>query len=383
MALRPFHSAANRRIISALGEELGNPFMRFIRKTHYGQDINLFQHNGQRFWYGLLALAVLLAPLALDRFHLGELAFVCIYAIAGVGLMLLVGYTGLVSLGHAAFLAIGAYTHAYLLHQGWPLPLALAAATGLSAAVGGLVGIPVLRMTGIYLAVATLAFAVIVEEVVTDWEAVTGGFRGMPVPKAEFLMDFSAPAPFYYLCLFLLALCLLAARNWLRSPTGRAMAAVRDSETSAQSMGIHLARTKSLAFAISAAFTGLAGGLYAHRLSYLSPEAFTLNESILLLLMVVVGGLGSLHGVIFGALFVGLLPQAIALLKDLAPPALGQLPGLQPGIFGLILILFLIYEPQGLYGRWRKIRLYFEEFPLYRKATYKRQKSFLKTERLR
>ena len=357
--------------------------MRFIRKTHYGQDIDLFQHNGQRFWYGLLAAAALLAPLVLDRFYLGELAFVCIYAIAGVGLMLLVGYAGLVSLGHAAFLAIGAYTHAYLLSQGWPLPLALAAGAGLSAAVGGLVGIPVLRMTGIYLAVATLAFAVIVEEVVTDWETVTGGFRGMPVPKAEFLLDLSAPAPFYYLCLSLLALSLLAALNWLRSPTGRAMVAVRDSETSAESMGIRIAYTKTLAFAISAAFTGLAGGLYAHRLGYLSPEAFTLNESILLLLMVVVGGLGSLHGVIFGAVFIGLLPQGIAILKDLAPPELGQIPGLQPGIFGLILILFLIYEPQGLHGRWRKIRLYFEEFPLYRKATYKRQRSFLRTERLR
>lgn len=357
--------------------------MRFIRKTHYGQDIDLFEHNGQRFWYALLGLVLLLAPLLLDRFYLGELALVYIYAIAGIGLMLLVGYTGQVSLGHAAFLAIGAYAHAWLLTQGWPLPLALAAATGITAVVGGIVGIPALRMTGIYLAVATLAFAMIVEQVLGHWESVTGGYRGLAVPKAEFLIDLATPAAFYYLCLAVLSICLVAALNWLRSPTGRAMVAVRDSETSAESMGIHLAFTKSLAFAISAGFTGLAGGLFAHKIGYLAPDAFTLLMSIQLLLMVVVGGLGSMHGVIFGAMFIGLLPQGIAIFRDAVPPAVGQIPGLEPGIFGLILILFLIYEPLGLYGRWRKIRLYFEQFPLYRRATYKRQKSYLKTERLR
>ena len=180
----------------------------------------------------------------------------------------------------------------------------------------------------------------------------------------------------------LLIVCLLLVMNLLRSPTGRAMTAIRDSETSAESMGINLALTKTLAFALSAALTGLAGALFAHRLNYLAPDAFTIITSIQLLLMVVVGGLGSLHGVIFGAIFIGLLPQLIAIFRDAAPPAVAQIPGLEPAIFGIILILFLIYEPLGIYGRWLKIRLFFEEFPLYRKATYKRQKSFLKTERL-
>jgi branched-chain amino acid transport system permease protein len=148
-------------------------------------------------------------------------------------------------------------------------------------------------------------------------------------------------------------------------------------------MGIHLAYTKTLAFALSAAFTGLAGGLFAHKIGYLAPDGFTIITSIQLLLMVVVGGLGSLHGVVFGAIFIGLLPQGIAILRDVVPPAIAQIPGLEPGIFGLMLVLFLIYEPLGLYGRWRKIRLYFEEFPLYRKATWRRQKSYLRTERLR
>jgi branched-chain amino acid transport system permease protein len=358
--------------------------VRFIRKTDYVQDIKLFRHNGDRFWYGLLLLVLLIAPVGLDRFYLGEFAQVFIYAIAGIGLMLLVGYTGLVSLGHAAFLAIGAYSHAYLLSHGVPLPVALAAATLFTAVIGGVVAIPALRMTGIYLAVATLAFAVIVEQVLTHWVSVTGGFRGMAVPRPRLLgMNLGEPSWFYYLCLALLLGCMVAALNLLRSPTGRAMVAVRDSETSAQSMGIHINRTKGLAFAMSAAFTGLAGGLFAHRIGYLAPDAFTLLTSIQLLLMVVVGGLGSLHGVVYGAFFIGMLPQGIAILRDVVPPAVAQLPGLEPGIFGLILILFLIYEPLGIYGRWLKIRLYFEEFPLYRKATHKRQKSFLKTERLR
>jgi len=358
--------------------------MRFLRKTHYNQDIRLFAHRGQVFWYTALIALALCAPFWLDRFLVGELTQVFIYAIAGVGLMLLVGYTGLVSLGHAAFLAIGAYVHAWLLAQGVPWFVALGAATLVSGAIGGMIGVPALRMTGIYLAVATLAFAVIVEQVLVHWESVTGGFSGMAVPAAElFSIHIGNPVPYYLVCLLILALSILAALNLLRSPTGRAMVAVRDSETSAQSMGVHIARTKTLAFALSAAFTGLAGALFAHRIGYLAPDAFTLNTSIQLLLMVVVGGLGSLHGVLFGAIFIGLLPQAIAILRDHVPPAVGSIPGLEPGIFGLLLILFLIYEPDGLYGRWLKIRRYLTEFPLYRRATYRRQKRFLRTERLK
>jgi branched-chain amino acid transport system permease protein len=358
--------------------------MRFLFKTNYRQDVRLFKHKGQRFWYSVLLLAVVLAPLAMDEFYLGELALVYIYAIAGIGLMLLVGYTGMVSLGHAAFLAIGAYAHTWFLSHGWPLPLALLKASLITALIGAIIGLPAMRLTGIYLAIATLAFAVIVEQVIVHWESVTGGFRGMMVPRPEFLgFDFGSSTAFYFLCLVILLGCLLLALNILRGPTGRAMTAVRDSEISAQSMGIHLVRTKSISFAISAGFTGLAGGLLAHKMGYLAPDAFTLLISIQLLLMVVVGGLGSLHGVFYGAIFIGLLPQGIALMRDSLPPFISQMPGLEPGIFGLILILFLIYEPLGIYGRWLKIRHYFELFPLYRRATHKRQKSYLRTERMR
>ena len=358
--------------------------MRFIFKTRYQQDIAIFRHDGQRFWFGLLAIGLLLAPLGLDTFYLGELALIYIYAIAGIGLMLLVGYTGLVSLGHAAFLAIGAYAHAILMTNGLPFPVSLILASLVCTVIGAIIGLPAMRMTGIYLAIATLAFAFIVEHAIAHMEPLTGGFRGMAVPPpALFSLDLGAAVPFYFVCLFILIACLVAAMNLLRSPSGRAMISIRDSEISAQGIGIDLVRTKSVAFAISAGFTGLAGGLFAHSFGYLSPDTFTILTSIQLLLMVVVGGLGSLHGVIYGAIFIVLLPQCIALIRDGLPPTVGQLPGLEPGLFGLVLVLFLIYEPLGIYGRWRKIRDYFEAFPLYRKATHKRQRSYLRTERVK
>ena len=161
------------------------------------------------------------------------------------------------------------------------------------------------------------------------------------------------------------------------------MLAVRDSEVSAQSLGIRVARTKELAFLLSAMITGMAGGLFAHFIQFLSPETFGILLSIQLLLMIVVGGLGTVHGAILCAFLIGLLEASISILKDLLPPAIGTQPGLEPGLFGLILVLFIIFEPEGVYGRWVKFRTFLESFPFYRRNTFKRQRSYLKTERMR
>ncbi len=359
--------------------------MRNIFKTSYVQDIRLFEHSGHYFWYGLLLVLVLAAPAGLSTFMVGELSFVFIYAVAGIGLMLLTGYTGLASLGHAAFLGIGAYAHNYFFAKlGIPFPVALLLAGFVSAAFGIAFALPALRMTGIYLAIATLAFAVIMEQVFSKWNSVTGGFRGLNVPRASlFGWDMKTEVHFYYLCLAVLILITLGARNVIRSPTGRAMMAIRDSEISAQSIGVNIERTKVIAFGLSTGITGIAGGLFAHKLTNIAPDAFNIILSIQLLLMVVIGGLGSLHGCFYGAFIVAMLPQALAIMKDHLPPAIGQMPGLEGGIFGLILVLFILLEPLGIYGRWRKIRLYFEIFPLYRRATFKRQRGYLRTERMR
>jgi len=357
--------------------------MRFIFKRSYEQDINIWRHGGDLFWYGLLLVGLLALPFGLDRFFVGELTYIFILGIAGIGLMLLVGYTGQVSLGHAAFLGIGAYANAYLISKGVPFLVSFPLA-GLAAALAGVaIGIPTLRMTGIYLAIATLAFAIIVEHVFANWNTVTGGFDGLPVdPPDLFGYELLEPGELYYLALLVLVLILGAAANLLRSPTGRAMVAIRDSEISAQSMGVNLAWTKTVAFAVSAGFTGLAGALYGHYVSYLAPDNFNILFSIQLLLLVVVGGIGSLHGAIYGAVFLGALPQAIAIARDYLPDSLAQMPGLEPGIFGVILVLFILFEPFGIHGRWLKIKLYFQLFPLYKRATFKRQKAYLRTERL-
>jgi branched-chain amino acid transport system permease protein len=358
--------------------------MRILFKTSYLDDIRLFRHSGHVLWYGILMGCLLLAPLVFGEFYLGELSQVFILAIAGVGLMLLIGYTGLVSLGHAAFMTIGAYTNTYLLARGVPFLISFAVSGLVAAAAGIIIAVPANRMTGIYLAIATLAFAVIVEQIVIRWESVTHGFQGMPVPPPDlFGHPLMQSWEFYYLCLALLVLAVLAAINLTRSPTGRAMVAIRDSEISAQSLGVNLVRYKTIAFALSAFITGLAGALLGHKLKFISPDAFNIILSIQLLLMVVVGGLGSIHGAILGAIFVGGLPQAIALMRDYLPTAIARTPGLEPGLFGLVMVLIVLFEPLGIYGRWQKIKAYFDLFPLYRRATFKRQRAYLKTERVR
>ena len=357
--------------------------MRFIFKTKYDQDVNVTRHGGDRFWYSLLIIGMLFIPLLIDDFYLGEISYICILAIAGIGLMILSGYTGLASLGHAAFLGIGAYTHAFLLTHGIPFILSIPIVIIVSFLVGAIIGIPILRLSGMYLAIATLALCFIAEHVFIRWEHFTGGNRGLEVPYEEiFGISLTNSAVFYYLCLFFLIISMFAAINILRSPTGRAFVAIRDSEIAAQSLGVNLGIYKALSFAISGAFTGLAGALLAHYIGYLAPDIFNIFLSLTLLLLIVVGGMGSLHGTIFGAIFVGFLPQLIAICRDYLPSSIGSQPGLEPMLFGLILVLFILYEPLGIYGRWIKIKLFFEMFPTYKKQTFKKQKVFNKTDRV-
>ncbi|MEO8654747.1 MAG: branched-chain amino acid ABC transporter permease [Ramlibacter sp.] len=358
--------------------------MRFIFKTDYGQDIRLAKHGGHVFWYGALALLLLAAPWVFAEYWLAQLTLVLIYSIVGLGLMLLAGFTGLFSLGHAAFLGVGAYTQAVLTNMGWPFPIALLLAGLISAAVGVVVGLPALRVKGIYLGIATLSFGFIVEEVLARWESVTGGNSGIRVAKpTAFGWEITSAAGFYFLCLVIAVVATLAILNLLRSPTGRAFVAIRDSEISAQSMGIHLARYKTLSFALSAALAGVGGALYAHNLSFISPDQFNILQSVDLLLMVVIGGLGSVHGAFLGAIFLITMPQLIGSTKDFLPEVIGQAPGLKATIYGLVLIAFVLFEPLGLYGRWLKVRTYLQLFPFYRRGLFKRQKSFQKSDRLR
>jgi branched-chain amino acid transport system permease protein len=358
--------------------------MRFIFKTNYAQDINLAKHGGHVFWYSVLMLVLVAAPWLFAEYWLSQLTLVLIYSVAGLGIMLLAGFTGLFSLGHAAFLGVGAYTHAVLTNHGMPFPLALICAAGLSGAVGLVVGLPALRVKGIYLGMATLSFGFIVEEVLARWESVTGGNSGIHIKKPDiFGWVLQSGAELYLLCLVITVAATLGILNLLRSPTGRAFVAIRDSEISAQSMGIHLAYYKTLSFALSAALAGIAGALYGHYLQFISPDQFNILQSIDLLLMIVVGGVGSVHGVFLGAIFLITLPELIGMTKDYLPAVVGQAPGLKGLVYGMVLIAFVLFEPMGLYGRWLKVRTYLQTFPFYRKGMFKRQKTFQKSDRLK
>jgi branched-chain amino acid transport system permease protein len=383
--------------------------MRFIFKTDYEQDIRILKHPGYWWSYGLLIAMLLAVPYVLGTYLQSQIVFVFIYAIVGVGLMILTGFTGQASLGHAAFLAIGAYTAAFLQKNGVPFIVYFPLAAIIAGGVGAIVGFPALRLHGIYLVIATIAFAFIVEEVMARWEVVTNGNEGMRVKTIDLL---GQPLPrdeasFYYLCLFVLVLVILMTLNLLRSPTGRAFVAIRDSETASQSMGIDLAVYKVKAFAISAAITGLAGVLFAHKMSFISPEMFTLQLSIEFIMVIIIGGAFGVHGAVFGAIFIVMVDPFLTWMKDDVPGMvaavavmfgatadkaagiqevagrIGSAAGLKGAIYGLIIMMFILFEPYGLYGRWLKIKLFFQLFPLYKKATFKRQKTYVKSERNR
>jgi len=383
--------------------------MRFLFKTDYEDDIKLFPHRGYVISYGVLLACLVVAPFVLSSYIVSQLVFVCIYATVGVGLMILTGFTGQASLGHAAFLAIGAYTTAYLHKLGVPFPVYFLAAGLLAGVIGAMVGFPALRLQGIYLVIATIAFALIVEEIMARWESVTNGNEGMRVRPIQMFGDtIPRDGPiFYYLCLGLLILVIVGTLNLMRSPTGRAFIATRDSETAAKSMGVNVALYKVKSFALSAAITGLAGCLFAHKLSFISPEMFTLQLSIEFIMVIIIGGVLSLHGAVLGAIFIVMVDPFLTFLKDDIPgmvaglaatfgagaeraghiqesvAAFASANGLKGAIYGLIIMLFILFEPYGLYGRWLKIKLFFQLFPLYKRATFKRQKIYVKSERNR
>jgi branched-chain amino acid transport system permease protein len=383
--------------------------MRFMFKTDYEDDIRLFPHSGYLVSYGVLLALLTVAPFVLSSYLVSQLVFVCIYATVGAGLMILTGFTGQASLGHAAFLAIGAYTAGYLQQFNVPFPVYFLAAGLLSGIIGALVGFPALRLQGIYLVIATISFALIVEEILARWESVTNGNEGMRVKTIQLLgtaVPRDSPA-FYFLCLGVLILTIVGTLNLLRSPTGRAFVAIRDSETAARSMGVNVSLYKVKSFAISAAITGFAGVLFAHKLSFISPEMFTLQLSIEFIIVILIGGAFSLHGAVLGAIFIVMIDPFLTYLKDDVPgmvaavaaalgagseraahiqnsiAAFASANGLKGAIYGIIIVVFVLFEPLGLYGRWLKIKLFFQLFPLYKRATFKRQKIYVKSERNR
>ena len=358
--------------------------MQFLFKTAYNDDIRFLAKTGEKVRVALVLVFLLAAPLMLQDYYLAELGLMLVYAIAGIGLMILTGHTGQVSFGHAGFLGIGAYAHSILLSYGVPFTISIIITGALAGILGMALGRSASKMHGFYLAIATLAFGILIETVFGEWGSLTGGHMGLAVPSLKvFGVPLNDVWQQYYLDLLFALLVIWGAANLFRSPTGRSFVAVRDSELSARCLGVNVEWAKIQSFGVSAAITGLAGALLAHHLTYLAPEVFGVLESLKLMLMIVVGGLGTILGAILGAIVISILPVGLSFLKDVLPPSIGQTAGIEPLLFGLIIVLVIVFEPGGLYGRWMKIRFFFETFPYYRKSSFVRHKSYLKTERMR
>lgn len=300
---------------------------------------------------GLLVALVVFPWLAPE--HLVFLAtLVALYAIGVMGQNLLIGYTGLISFGQAGFLAIGAFTFGHLRRWGVSFPLALAGA-GTAAALGGVVvGFPSLRLKGPYLAIATLGFGVAVYQIFTNVELLSGGRQGLAVARLQPLLGLARHRFEYYLYVLLLAAFTLAAYNLISSYVGRAWTAIRDSEVAAEVNGVNLTRYKLLAFAVSSFYTGIHGALYAQVLGHIEPQIFNVAESITLFVAVIIGGVASIEGAILGATFVLLVPKVFSNFREMVPV-----------VYGVAILLVLIFEPLGLHGRWLKTRLYFQLWP--------------------
>lgn len=313
--------------------------------------------HGSFGWAAVAALAVALAvaPRFLGAYAVYVASLAGVNIIVAVGVNLLVGFAGQISLGQAGFVAMGAYAAAHLgLRTGAPFPLALAGAMLVAGAGGWLVGLPALRLKGPYLAIATMGFGVAVHQLLTNWEAVSGGRTGLMVPAPRLgPWTLTSDAARYYLVAGAAALLVLGAYNVSRSYVGRALMAIRDSDLAAQTNGVSLTRFKTLAFALSAAYAGAAGALLAWVLGYLEPNMFTFIDSVYYLAMAVVGGLGSVPGSVLGAVLLTAVPQLASRAREYLPI-----------VYGAVLLLVMAVEPSGLYGRWLRVKRYFKTWPL-------------------
>ncbi len=318
----------------------------------YQEELQLIRKPWTRVWVGIFVLLLLLLPWYAPE-HITYIAtIIFIYSIGVQGQNLLIGYTGQISFGQGAFLAIGAFTFGHLARLGIPWPISLLAAGLAAGAFGLVVGFPSLRLKGPYLAIATLGFGIAVYQIFLNFEVLSGGRMGMIITKLSPL--FGLPRiTFNYYFNFLIALVFtLAMYNIISSYMGRAFIAIRDNDIAAEVIGVNLARYKLLSFAISSFYTGVQGGLYGLFIGYLEPNMFTFMEAITLFVAVIIGGLASVEGSIMGAAFVILVPQVFSAYKEMVPV-----------VYGVTILIVLIFEPLGLYGRWFKMRLYLRNWP--------------------
>ena len=341
-------------------------------KESYLRELTIFETDFGRVWL-LVGLVLLFGviPFISGPFMLYVLNTIGIYAIAAVGLNLLIGYTGQISLGHGAFFGVGAYAAAILsTRAGFPFVLAVPAAGFVAAGAGFIFGLPSARLKHLYLLIATLAGQFIIEFVLVQWDTLTGGAEGIVVTGASlFGLDLGTDRRFYFVVFACLCFMIWMAVNLVRTRYGRAFVAIRDNDRAAEGMGIPIFPYKLLSFAISSFYAGIAGALYAYYMMSITPEPFGLWLSIVLIAMIIIGGLGNIPGSVFGAVFIVALEEILSHLTEYAmnlgasTGAAITLAPLREFIFGLVIILFIIFEPKGIAEVWRIARASFRLWP--------------------
>jgi len=345
-------------------------------KRDYYEDVQFFRSGVTLFWFIVLIAFLALFPFLFKNYYVYVANYMAINVIVAIGLSLLVGYTGQISLGHSGFFAIGAYgTLALMSKVGLPFVIALPAAALATALFGFLIGLPALRLEGPYLSIATLGFGLTITRVIGRIEFF-GGRQGLHAPELTIgPWHLNTDRDFYYLLITITVILTVAARNLIKTKVGRAFVALRDADIAAETMGVNLMYYKTLAFAVSAFYTGIAGGLYAFVLRFIEPELFGLFMSILFLAMVVVGGLGSIFGAIAGACLLSYMD--LELRNILSIPYVGLwlealsksyfsitgVSNIQFILYGLIMVLIMIFEPLGLYGFWIRTKIYWRTWP--------------------
>jgi branched-chain amino acid transport system permease protein len=339
-------------------------------KSRYQEEAALFPNDVGRLALGAFLIVWFLAVPALGRPYLLTLANLTGIAVIGAtGLNLLTGYTGQITIGHGAFMGVGAYAAAILASRTvLPVWLVIPLAGLITAGAGAFFGIPSLRLKGLYLAIATLAAQFILEYVFLHWGWLTRGTSGIPVPTAHMgRWALSGERTFFWVIGAAVVLITWLQVNLIRTKVGRAFVAIRDNDRAAAAIGIHLFAYKLVAFSVSAFMVGVAGALYAYYLGVVVPGRFTLGLSIDYLAMGIVGGLGTVLGPFYGATVITVLPEV---LRALSQALAGALPGfatalnaLREVVFGLVIVCFLIFEPEGLADRWRLARSYFKLWP--------------------
>ncbi len=340
------------------------------RNFNYAEDMAIIRTRHQWALLAIFLIILFTAPLYLANYWLGVVNLMGITIIAATGLNILIGYCGQLSIGHAGFMAVGAYTSAILTSRlGVPFPLALIAAGFTAGLIGMVFGIPSLRVKGFYLAISTIAGQLIILWVINHWTSLTGGFNGMNVPSMSIggLKLRSESSQFYFI-MSTVVLVIFFAKNIARTRIGRAFLAIRDNDLAAEVMGINLFRYKLLAFFIGCFFAGIAGSLLAHWTRFVSTENFTFSNSILYVGMIIIGGLGTSIGPIFGAIFIRVLEVLVSHLSPALQAAFPHWPGgfttgISPALFGLAIILFLVLEPRGLAHRWTLFKAAYRLWP--------------------